>query len=106
MIVETAGHLLVETKESGDAFLRDARALAGTGRDVTLLLIQDAAGAALRSRAAIARLTDAGVRVLIDDFSLRQHAVRAADLPTGLRIVDADDIADLLLTPGVKVVWH
>jgi len=106
MTVETAGHLLVETKESGDAFLRDALTLAGTGRDVTLLLIQDAAGAVLRGHAPVERLTEAGVRVLIDDFSLRQHAGAVADLPTGVRAVDADDIAGLLLAPGVRVVWH
>lgn len=106
MTGKTDRHLLVETRDTGEAFLRDARVLAGTGRDVTLLLIQDAVGTVIRTSSPIGRLTGAGVRVLIDDFSMRQHAVAVADLPTWVRVADAHDIAGLLLVPGIKVVWH
>jgi intracellular sulfur oxidation DsrE/DsrF family protein len=106
MTLRTVEHLLVETKASGDAFLRGARVLAGTGHRVVVLLIQDAVGAVFGASALIGQLTGAGVQVLVDDFSMRQHAVADVDLPAGVDVVDADEIAGSLLVPGVKVVWH
>jgi hypothetical protein len=73
-----------------------------------VVLMQDAAAGVIAEEQAQA-LRDAaaaGATVLVDGFSLRQRAVRDADVPEQAVIADADDIAALMLLPGVKVVWR
>lgn len=110
--VTTVDHLLVETKDSvtggGHSLLRDARVLAEGGHRVAVVLMQDAAAGVIgRDGArAVREAASAGAAVLVDGFSLRQRAVRDGDLPEEAVVADADDIAALMLVPGVKVVWR
>ncbi|MEU9481778.1 hypothetical protein [Streptomyces sp. NPDC048191] len=103
-------HLLVETKggERGEAagLLEIAPLLTGDGSRVVVVLMQDAAVDAAVERRRLRHAMAAGVTVLVDGFSLRQRAVRDSDVAQGVGVVDADEVAGLLLVPGVKVVWH
>jgi H2-forming N5,N10-methylenetetrahydromethanopterin dehydrogenase-like enzyme len=93
-------HLLIETKNAGEGFLRSAAVLAGAGHPVVLALLQDGVAA---DRALLAGLATAGVTVLADDFSLSQRAVAPSDAVT---VVDVDRLAELVLADDVRVVWH
>lgn len=93
-------------------FIADAVALAGQGARVALLLIQNgvtgAVGetAAAETAAALAEFLRRGGELWIDAFSVRQRALAEADLLAGARMVRIGDVADRLLTPGVRAVWH
>lgn len=106
----TVNYLLVETMGwwdgGGDGFLRAAGVLAGTGRRVVVVLVQDAVSAVVAAPSLLRRVLDAGAAVLVDDFSLRQRALTDADVPDWVEVVDAERIAELVLVAGVKVVWH
>ncbi|MEV8476456.1 hypothetical protein [Streptomyces sp. NPDC051173] len=102
-------YLLVETQSGGTAerFLADAAALAGSGERVRLFLAAD--GVALGIRGANAKLPQflgAGGQTWVDDFSLAHRALHAAPLVPGVRTTGISDLADWLLEPGTRVVWH
>jgi predicted peroxiredoxin len=103
-------HLLVETTDwcdgDDDGFAQAARTLASAGHRVVLVLIQDAVCAVTAAPVSLRGVLGSGVTVLVDDFSLRQRAVAAAEVPAGVEMAGADRIAELLLVDGVKVVWH
>ncbi|MDI5962445.1 hypothetical protein [Streptantibioticus silvisoli] len=105
-------HLLIESQGPGaggaDAgFLRDARDLARLGHRVQLLLIQEGVGAAVGAAPWSAReAAAAGAEVLVDDFSLTQRGLCAAQLLPTARIVDMAEVSARLLEPDVRVVWH
>lgn len=107
---ESVAHLLVETAEwsdgGEDGFARAAEGLAGTGARVTLVLEQDAIGGLTAAPGLLTRVLAAGITVLADEFSLRQHAIAPAEVPAGVDLVDADRFAELLLASDVRVVWH
>jgi hypothetical protein len=108
---KTAAHVLVETAgwaadDGRDGFAGAARALAGAGHQVVLVLVQDAVCAIATAPGTLGRLAGDGVTVLVDEFSLLQRGLPGAVLPAGAALTDADRIAGLLLTPGVRVVWH
>lgn len=106
----SASHLLVETEgwcDGGeDGFARSAMALAGSGRPVVLLLAQQAVSGLAAAPLLLGRVLDAGVTVLADEFSLRQHAIATCAVPAAVGTVDAEEIAALLLDEQVAVVWH
>ncbi|MEU1455727.1 hypothetical protein [Streptomyces avermitilis] len=102
-------YLLVETQsgDTADRFLADAAALAGAGGRVRLFLAAD--GVALGTRGASAGLTrflGAGGQAWTDEFTLAHRALHAAPLAPGVRATGMDDLADWLLEPGTRVVWH
>lgn len=103
-------HLLIESQGAGGAgagFLRDARDLARLGHRVQLLLIQEGVGAAVSAAPWSAReAAAAGAEVLVDDFSLTQRGLSAAQLLPTARIVDMAEVSARLLEPDVRVVWH
>ncbi|NJC70670.1 hypothetical protein HC031_13240 [Planosporangium thailandense] len=109
---EPAWHLLIESQGpfAGPAcasFLRDAATLAASGEAVTLLLLQDGVGAAVEPGApTLADPLARGVRVWADDFSVAQRGIHPDDLPAAVRVVSMSDVAELVLLPGVRVVWH
>jgi hypothetical protein len=51
-----------------------------------------------------AELTRSGVRVLADDFSLRDRAVRR--LADGVKPANVETLVTLALTEGTKTIWH
>ncbi|MBT2380620.1 hypothetical protein AMK21_14300 [Streptomyces sp. CB00316] len=104
-------YFLIESKGNwsgpgAGAFLRDAEALAGAGHRVRVYLVEDgvlsAAGAAARE---IERLAEAGVEVLVDDFSAAQRAV-GGTLSPHVRLAGMETVAAALAEDDCRGVWH
>jgi predicted peroxiredoxin len=100
--------------ESGDPFLSTevsrhcelAAGLAAEGNQVTLFLVQNGVfGARPSARAeAFTRLAKGGVRVLADDFSLRERGIDASRLTPGVSAAPLDAALDEL-AGGSKALW-
>src|SRR5262249_25508539 len=95
--------------ESGGVaeFYALARELAQAGGDVTLFLGQNG-GMATRAGAQGAGrdgLVGGNVRVLADEFSLRERAIDLGALKSGVTPSEIDIVVDLL-AGGAKAMWH
>ncbi|WP_423834079.1 hypothetical protein [Streptomyces manipurensis] len=105
----TGQYLLVET-QSGDRaerFLADAAGLADAGERVCLFLAADGVALGIRGASAgLPRFLDAGGQAWIDEFTLTHRALHHAPLTPGVRTTGMGDLADWLLEPGTRVVWH
>lgn len=107
-----ASYLLIESRdpfESNDAryFYELAASLARAENDVTLFLVQNAVLAARAGEHTpwFADLGKAGVRVLADDFSLRERGIAKARLSEGVAAAGVEAIVDRLGT-GARALWH
>jgi sulfur transfer complex TusBCD TusB component (DsrH family) len=108
-----ARYLLIESRDPhthGDvAYLYDlAHGLLREGHEVTLYLVQNGVFAARHSPRA-ARLYDiarAGVRVVADDFSLRERGIGAETLAANIRPASIDLVVDLLADKATRAMWH
>jgi sulfur transfer complex TusBCD TusB component (DsrH family) len=106
-------YVLIESRdpfESADtAFVADtAAALRARGRAVTVYLVQNGV---LATRAGargsqVPRLTQAGVTVLADDFSLRERGIEAGEMAKGVRESSIDALVELVMQSGAKPMWH
>ena len=103
--------LLIESREPGEspAVLEQyelAASLAGAGHDVTLFLVQNGVLPARKTAAGdgLAKLAARGVKLLADDFSLRERGI-AAPLAAGATAAPIDLVVERMLD-GSKVVWH
>ena len=96
--------------ESADtAFVADAAiALRERGREVAVFLLQNGvlATRAAAQRGQVGRLVEAGVRVLADDFSLRERGIDARDCRDGVQEASIGTLVDLMMRPNTKTVWH
>jgi hypothetical protein len=83
-----------------------AGGLAAAGEMVTMMLVQNGVlPARRRARASeLDQLVAAGVRVVADEFSLRERAIAPRDLRTGVAAVPLDVALDAL-EAGDKVLW-
>jgi sulfur relay (sulfurtransferase) complex TusBCD TusD component (DsrE family) len=84
-----------------------AGALAGRGHHVTLFLVQNAvlpARAGSRFSSQLTGLASQGVRVLADDFALRERAI--AECARGVSAASFDDLARLIMEPDTRALWH
>lgn len=107
-------YLLVESRdpfETPDSrqLLELADSLGREGNEVTVYLIQNAV-LATRSAAKVEGLdkllvTD-GVQILADDYSLQERGIDGTDLAAGVGISNMDQLVDLIVEGGPKVVWH
>lgn len=95
--------------ESGDVghFYALARELAQGGSEVTFFLVQNGVMAARSGAkdAGLDGLLGGKVRVLADDFSMRERAIDEAALKAGVRPAAIDEVAELLCA-GAKAMWH
>jgi hypothetical protein len=105
-------YVLIQSKspwESGDVawFYGLARELGNAGGDVTFFLVQNGVTAARTGAidAAFDRLLGEKVRVLADDFSLRERAIDRGALKSGVKPSPIDEVVDLLAA-GAKALWH
>lgn len=105
-------YLLIESLdpfESNDTaqYYELAANLAHARNGVTLFLVQNGALAARRSprAAALGRLAEQGVEVLVDEFSLRERGIPRDDLAPGVRAAPLDVVIDRL-AEGWKALWH
>ena len=103
-------YLLIESRdpfESNDVqyYYELTKGLVEAGNEVTLLLVQNGVLAARPSAhsATLSRLGQSGVRILADDFSLRERGIsRLAD---GITASPIDVVIDHL-EAGHKTLWH
>ena len=110
-----ADYLLVESRdpfEYADTsyFYQMAEDLCRAGNNVTFFLVQNGVLMARKgiTNDAVARLRSAApaVKILADDFSLRERAISSDKLADGVTSAGVDDLVDMLAQPGVKAVWH
>jgi predicted peroxiredoxin len=105
-------YVMIQSKspwESGDIghFYALARELRQAGGEVTFFLVQNGVMAA-RSGAkdpGLDQLLGADVRVLADDFSLRERAIDAETLKNGVNSSSIDQVVDLLAS-GAKALFY
>lgn len=107
-----AKYLLIESRdpyESNDVgqFCELARGLAGAGNEVTMFLVQNGVlPARFGARAdGLAGLAGSGVRLLADDFSLRERAIASDRLAHGVSAAPLDLVIDQMAS-GAKTIWH
>jgi sulfur relay (sulfurtransferase) complex TusBCD TusD component (DsrE family) len=84
-----------------------ASALAGEGNHVTVYLIQNGVLPARPSPASrdLTALARRGIRVLADDFSLRERGIPDTALAEGVLPAPIDAVVDALAA-GARVIWH
>lgn len=105
LLIESDGPNLVGTVRN--RFAGDAARLAEDGEEVSLFLIENGVAGAVRGAAPeIEEFVRLGGDLWVDDFSLAQRALRPEDLVAGARTVAMDQVAETLLRPGVRAVWH
>jgi predicted peroxiredoxin len=106
-------YLVIESRngwESGDVAYAFglAKDLAAAGHDVTLYLVQNGVMPARKDAKdpALADLMKAGkVKVLADDFSLRERGIEQGELLRGIAASKIDVVIDLMAA-GAKSIWH
>ena len=84
-----------------------ASGLASRGHQVTLFLVQNAvlpARAGSRFSSQLTALVSQGVRVLADDFALRERAI--AETARGITAANFDELTRLILAPDTRALWH
>lgn len=95
--------------ECGDTqnFYRMAIELKEKGRDVTLFLVQNGVLSARETadNPALRCAVNAGVRVLADEFSLRERALDNDALVEGIKAAPLERVIDALAA-GAKTFWH
>lgn len=84
-----------------------ASALAGEGNPVTLFLVQNGVLPARpgASSAQLEALSRQGIRVLADDFSLRERGIAESRLAPGVAAAPLEAVLEALAA-GARVVWH
>ena len=84
-----------------------AAALAARGEQVTIFLVQNGVFAARQGAdaAALEAAARAGVRILADDFSLRERGIPADRLHAGVAPAPLETVVDRLAT-GAKTLWN
>ena len=107
------GYLFIESRdpfESRDTeFVAEtAAALRERDNEVTVFLVQNGVLAARRGARDqyLPRLARAGVRVLADDFSLRERGIAGDELRAGVTQSSVDALVGLLAREGTKAIWH
>ena len=104
-------YLLIESRDPFEVndvvyYYDLAAALAKQG-EVTLFLVQNGVLPARRSHESwrLSELAKAGVRVLADEFSLRERGIEAARLAPGVKPAALEVVIDQL-AEGRKAIWH
>jgi predicted peroxiredoxin len=107
-----AKYLLIASRDPFDSndvahYYGMATGLASEGNEVTLFLVQNGVLPARKSSKSQA-LTDAagaGVKVLADEFSLRERGIASDRLADGVEAAPLDVVIDQL-ADGAKAMWH
>jgi predicted peroxiredoxin len=107
------GYLFIETRDpfesrDTDFIAQTAAALKERDNEVTVFLVQNGVLAARRGARDqyIARLAQAGVRVLADDFSLRERGIAGNELRAGVAQSSVDALVEMLARGETKAIWH
>jgi sulfur relay (sulfurtransferase) complex TusBCD TusD component (DsrE family) len=105
-------YMLIESRDPFDSpdtgFVHDlSRKLVEGGHEVTIFLVQNGvlpARPCVHS-AALTSLAQAGVKILADDFSLRERGIPAHALVPGVSAAALDVVIDGM-ADGAKTIWH
>jgi sulfur relay protein TusB/DsrH len=105
-------YLFIESRDPFES--HDSQALydlaqgqAREGNAVTVFLIQNGvlpARQGSKYAGRFAELSQGNVKVLADDFSLKERAVRR--LVDGVKPSNVEELVDLMLIEGTKAIWH
>ena len=105
-------YLLIESRDPFDSpdtgFVHDlSRKLVEGGHEVTMFLVQNGVLAVRPSAhaATLSTLVRSGVKILADDFSLRERGIAASSLVQGVRAAALDVVIDGM-AGGAKLIWH
>ncbi len=108
-----AQYLFLESRdpfESKDTqfVVETATALRKAGNDVTVYLVQNGVLGARKAakESQVSQLTVAGIKVLADDFSLRERGIQREECSPGIEESNIDTLVDLLVQENTKAVWH
>ena len=90
-----------------DFLVSTATALRQRGNEVTLFLVQNGVMAARRQARDrhLSAIAGAGVRVLADEFSLRERGIADGELHPSIKPSGVDLIVEMLAS-GAKAIWH
>jgi hypothetical protein len=83
-------------------------ALRERGHTVTVFLVQNGVLASRQNArdSFLGRLSQAGVTLLADDFSLRERGIQPAELCPGIRPSNIETLVDALTQENTKAIWH
>jgi predicted peroxiredoxin len=105
-------YVLIESRdpwESGEVgyFYDLAADLAGKGHDVVLFLVQNGVLGVRKgsSSTLVQKAVEARVKVLLDDFSLRERGIDDGERTNGAAVAGIEALVDLL-AEGRKALWH
>lgn len=107
-----AEYLLIESRDpfefsTVNHFYRTALDLQNAGNSVTLFLVQNGVRPARKdvNNERLSQVAAAGVRILADEFSLKQRAIESEDLVPSARVAKLDSVLGSLAA-GAKTAWH
>jgi predicted peroxiredoxin len=85
-----------------------ATALKQLGREVTVFFIQNGVFATRKNAdvSYLSLLTEAGITLLADGFSLRERGIEIYELGAGINESSIDTLIDLLIHENTKAIWH
>jgi len=105
-------YVLIQSKSPWESsgvsqFYALAKELGDAGAEVTLFLVQNGVMAARAGAKDVAldQILGGKVRVLADDFSLRERAIAQNTMKTGVKPSAIDEVVDLLAS-GAKAMWN
>jgi predicted peroxiredoxin len=107
-----AKYLLIESRDPFDSsdseyFCELVEGISSRGNEVTLFLVQNGVfplRGGSKHCGLITKLLQNRVKILADDFSLRERAIKKP--LDGVEVADMGRVVDLLLEPGTKAIWH
>jgi len=108
-----SNYIFIETTDpfsSADSnFVADtAIGLRQNGHNVTIFFVQNGVLVLRKAatRSSVSLLVDADIKLLADDFSLRERGILSDELSDGVRPADIGTLADLLIRDDTKALWH
>jgi len=107
-----ATYLFIETRdpfESSDTRFveQTATALRQRGNEVTVFLLQNGVFASRQAgESPLARMAQAGIKILADEFSLRERGIQTGKVSPGIQPSNIDELVDLLVQENTKAIWH
>lgn len=108
-----AHYVFIESRDPFDS--RDVQFVADTatdlksgGNDVTVYLVQNGVLGARKGAqgSSVPKLAAAGVRLLADDFSLRERGIASPECVAGIKESNIDALVDMLVAGNTKAIWH
>jgi sulfur relay (sulfurtransferase) complex TusBCD TusD component (DsrE family) len=85
-----------------------ATALKQRGHEVTIFLVQNGVLASRRTipDSSLSRMAQAGVSLLVDDFSLCERGIHPAELHPSVQSSSIETLVSAMVRENTKVFWH